>query len=104
MSGLSIICIDNLCKCLYINHELTRNLYVCRLFGANRPYRCAFLTLSLIRNTEMEEIAMLKQNDSASSQDPRFDESRVIHAPTGSELTCKNWISEAAYRMIQNNL
>lgn len=47
---------------------------------------------------------MLKQNDSASSQDPRFDESRVIHAPTGSELTCKNWISEAAYRMIQNNL
>src|SRR5690554_6175455 len=52
----------------------------------------------------MEEIAMLKQNDSASSQDPRFDESRVIHAPTGSELSCKNWISEAAYRMIQNNL
>src|SRR5690554_3942975 len=52
----------------------------------------------------MEEIAMLKQNDSASSQDPRFDESRVIHAPTGSKLSCKNWISEAAYRMIQNNL
>jgi len=29
---------------------------------------------------------------------------RVIHAPTGSMLTCKNWVTEAAYRMIQNNL
>ena len=27
-----------------------------------------------------------------------------IKAPTGTELTCKNWLSEAAYRMIQNNL
>ncbi len=30
--------------------------------------------------------------------------SRVITSPTGSELTCKNWVAEAAYRMIQNNL
>lgn len=29
---------------------------------------------------------------------------RVIKSPTGSTLHCKNWISEAAYRMIQNNL
>lgn len=29
---------------------------------------------------------------------------RVIIAPTGSELTCKGWVQEAAYRMIQNNL
>src|SRR6478735_3184146 len=29
---------------------------------------------------------------------------RNIKAPTGSELTCKNWLIEAAYRMIQNNL
>ncbi len=29
---------------------------------------------------------------------------RTIKAPTGSELTCKNWLIEAAYRMIQNNL
>lgn len=29
---------------------------------------------------------------------------RDIHAPTGSNLTCKNWLTEAAYRMIQNNL
>jgi len=38
------------------------------------------------------------------AKDPRRDESRVIHAPRGSELTCRNWLIEAAYRMIQNNL
>ena len=27
-----------------------------------------------------------------------------IKAPTGTQLTCKNWLIEAAYRMIQNNL
>ncbi len=30
--------------------------------------------------------------------------SRIIKAPTGTELSCKNWLIEAAYRMIQNNL
>ena len=30
--------------------------------------------------------------------------SRIIHPPTGDELTCKNWQIEAAYRMIQHNL
>ncbi len=29
---------------------------------------------------------------------------REVHAPTGNTLTCKNWLIEAAYRMIQNNL
>ncbi|MFZ2487720.1 MAG: urocanate hydratase [Anaerolineae bacterium] len=29
---------------------------------------------------------------------------RTIHAPRGAQLTCKNWLIEAAYRMIQNNL
>jgi urocanate hydratase len=29
---------------------------------------------------------------------------RTIRAPRGIDLTCKNWLSEAAYRMIQNNL
>ena len=38
------------------------------------------------------------------STDPRFDPTRVIRAPRGSQLSCKNWIAEAAYRMIQNNL
>jgi len=30
--------------------------------------------------------------------------SRIIQSPYGSQLTCKNWQIEAAYRMIQNNL
>ncbi|WP_322791267.1 urocanate hydratase [Bellilinea sp.] len=29
---------------------------------------------------------------------------RVVRAPRGSQLTCKSWLTEAAYRMIQNNL
>ena len=29
---------------------------------------------------------------------------REIHAPKDIQLTCKNWLIEAAYRMIQNNL
>ena len=36
--------------------------------------------------------------------DPRYDASREIRAPRGTQLSCKNWITEAAYRMIQNNL
>ena len=29
---------------------------------------------------------------------------RIIRAPRGNKLTCKSWLTEAAYRMIQNNL
>ena len=29
---------------------------------------------------------------------------RTIKAPHGSQLTCKNWLIEAPYRMLQNNL
>ncbi|CAG9250702.1 urocanate hydratase [Paraburkholderia caribensis] len=36
--------------------------------------------------------------------DPRLDPTRTIRAPRGAEKTCKTWIAEAAYRMIQNNL
>ena len=39
-----------------------------------------------------------------STHDPRLDTTRVIRAPRGTELNCKNWLTEAAYRMIQNNL
>ncbi|NOU05761.1 MAG: urocanate hydratase [Hyphomicrobiaceae bacterium] len=38
------------------------------------------------------------------SNDPRFDADRVISAPRGAERSCKSWLTEAAYRMIQNNL
>ena len=34
----------------------------------------------------------------------RTDTSRKIKAPRGAELTCKSWLTEAPYRMIQNNL
>ena len=29
---------------------------------------------------------------------------RPVRAPRGSQITCKSWLTEAAYRMIQNNL
>jgi urocanate hydratase len=29
---------------------------------------------------------------------------RPVKAPTGTQLSCKNWLIEAAYRMLQNNL
>jgi len=38
------------------------------------------------------------------SSSNRHDPSRVIRAPRGAEKTCKSWLSEAAYRMLQNNL
>lgn len=41
---------------------------------------------------------------STQNADPRLDPSREIRAPRGSERTCKSWVTEAAYRMIQNNL
>jgi urocanate hydratase len=36
--------------------------------------------------------------------DPRLDPTRVVRAPRGAERSCKSWLTEAAYRMIQNNL
>src|SRR5512142_1416105 len=30
--------------------------------------------------------------------------SRVVRAPRGTQLTCKSWLTEAPYRMIQTNL
>ena len=34
----------------------------------------------------------------------RNDPTRVIRAPRGSELTCRSWLTEAPFRMLQNNL
>jgi urocanate hydratase len=36
--------------------------------------------------------------------DPRHDPTRVIRAPRGSQLNCKSWLTEAPFRMLQNNL
>ena len=42
--------------------------------------------------------------DASQAVDPRFDPTRTIRAPRGTELSCKSWLTEAAYRMLQNNL
>lgn len=34
----------------------------------------------------------------------RTDPNRIISAPTGTQLNCKSWLTEAPFRMIQNNL
>lgn len=34
----------------------------------------------------------------------RFDPSRTIHAPTGTKLNAKSWLTEAPLRMLMNNL
>src|SRR5512137_2675727 len=33
-----------------------------------------------------------------------MSESHTMRAPRGTQLTCKSWLTEAPYRMIQNNL
>ncbi len=43
-------------------------------------------------------------NALAEKASSRLDRSRVIHAPRGTELTCKSWLTEAPYRMLHNNL
>src|SRR3984957_9480385 len=34
----------------------------------------------------------------------RLDNTRIIRAPRGSTLTCRSWQTEAAMRMLMNNL
>ncbi|MFT5483995.1 MAG: urocanate hydratase [Halieaceae bacterium] len=34
----------------------------------------------------------------------RIDNNRVVRSPRGTELSCKSWLTEAAFRMLQNNL
>jgi len=46
----------------------------------------------------------LNQIASTATQAARSAPGRVVRAPRGSELHCKSWLSEAAFRMIQNNL
>ena len=40
----------------------------------------------------------------SANADPRHDPARVVRAPRGSALSCKSWLTEAAFRMLQNNL
>ena len=39
-----------------------------------------------------------------SRTDPRHDPSRRIRAPRGNTLNCRSWLTEAPFRMLQNNL
>ena len=41
---------------------------------------------------------------STRKDDSRFDSSRTIRAPRGPELSCRSWLTEAPFRMLQNNL
>ncbi len=43
-------------------------------------------------------------HNSPLSNDPRYDADRTIRAPRGTEKSCRSWLTEAAFRMIQNNL
>jgi urocanate hydratase len=40
----------------------------------------------------------------ALTADPRLAPGRIVRAPRGTEIACRSWLTEAAYRMIQNNL
>ncbi len=40
----------------------------------------------------------------AAAQAARSAPGRVVRAPRGTTLSCKSWLAEAAYRMLQNNL
>lgn len=42
--------------------------------------------------------------DHSTSSTPVTAGPRPVRAPRGSAITCKNWLIEAAYRMLQNNL
>ena len=43
-------------------------------------------------------------NDLSNVPVPATSLPRPVRAPRGSEISCKNWLIEAAYRMLQNNL
>jgi urocanate hydratase len=46
----------------------------------------------------------LSTGDRPMNAPTRIDTARIVRAPRGTQLSCKNWLTEAAFRMIQNNL
>ena len=40
----------------------------------------------------------------AATRRPDHAQPRVVRSPRGAEITCRSWLTEAAYRMLQNNL
>jgi urocanate hydratase len=49
---------------------------------------------SKFREARMSDLSTVQQ----------LSQARVVRAPRGSQIACKNWLIEAAYRMLQNNL
>ena len=45
-----------------------------------------------------------KQRDAMNDVSARQAHPRPVRAPRGTQITCADWLIEAAYRMIQNNL
>ena len=42
----------------------------------------------------------MSTNPSFPGLDPRSDPTRMVRAPRGTELSCKSWLTEAAFRML----
>lgn len=56
-----------------------------------------------MRLIRKKTLVMTKEEDIGMTQNTAST-ARTVRAPRGSALTCKTWLIEAAYRMIQNNL
>src|SRR5204863_4692216 len=54
--------------------------------------------------TRMNSPTDLNSLADAAARGARHAPGRVVRAPRGSTLSCKSWLTEAAYRMLQNNL
>jgi urocanate hydratase len=48
----------------------------------------------MFREARMSDLSTIQQ----------LSQARVVRAPRGTQLSCRNWLIEAAYRMLQNNL
>src|SRR5690606_25551498 len=69
------------------------------------PRRCAPpLRTGRCRPGPCENRGMAAQEFRMSSIASRHDPSRNIRAPRGTALNCRSWLTEAPYRMLQNNL
>jgi urocanate hydratase len=47
---------------------------------------------------------MTNASNATQNNDPRIDNSRIIRADRGTKITAKSWLTEAAKRMLMNNL
>jgi urocanate hydratase len=52
----------------------------------------------------MTDLSVPPQTGAIGPATPKAAAPRTVRAPRGSTLSCKNWLIEAAYRMLQNNL